>query len=80
LSYPYLFHQSVVLNQGYSIHLPTSKAALGCFLGAVVGDAAGGVLEFICQQVTPEEVEAAMNMCGGGVWKLSPGQITDDTD
>ncbi len=55
-------------------------AALGCFLGAVVGDAAGGVLEFICRQITPEEVDAAMNMCGGGVWKLSPGQITDDTE
>lgn len=55
-------------------------AALGCFLGAVVGDAAGAVLEFIHRQATPEEVDAAMNMCGGGIRNLAPGQITDDTE
>jgi ADP-ribosyl-[dinitrogen reductase] hydrolase len=55
-------------------------AALGCFLGAVVGDAAGAVLEFIRRQATPEEVDAAMKMSGGGIRNLNPGQITDDTE
>lgn len=58
----------------------TEDAALGCFLGAVVGDAAGGVLEFINRSATPEEVDRAMRMCGGGIWNLTPGQVTDDTE
>ena len=53
-------------------------AALGCFLGALVGDAAGATLEFIGRQPTREEVDWAMGMPGGGVWNVAPGQITDD--
>jgi ADP-ribosyl-[dinitrogen reductase] hydrolase len=46
-------------------------------LGALVGDAAGGTLEFR-GKITPELARTAMKMPGGGVMKLGPGQITDD--
>jgi ADP-ribosylglycohydrolase len=54
------------------------ESALGCLLGACVGDAAGGTLEFLGRQPTDEEVARAMTMPGGGFFRLSPGQITDD--
>jgi ADP-ribosylglycohydrolase len=52
-------------------------AALGCLLGACIGDAAGGTLEFQGLP-TPDDVERALSMCGGGFFRLAPGQITDD--
>ena len=53
-------------------------AALGCLLGACVGDAAGATLEFLERQPTPEEVQKAMRMPGSGVLQVAPGQVTDD--
>jgi ADP-ribosylglycohydrolase len=53
-------------------------AALGCLLGACVGDAAGATLEFLGHTPAPAEVEWAMAIPGGGVWQVAPGQITDD--
>lgn len=53
-------------------------AAFGCLLGACCGDAAGATLEFMGRQPTLAEVEGALNMPGGGVWQVAPGQITDD--
>ena len=53
-------------------------AAAGCLVGALVGDAAGGTLEFLSHQPTDAEVKYAMTMPGGGAHKLAPGQITDD--
>src|SRR3954469_4469952 len=50
-------------------------AAVGAVLGALVGDAAGAVLEFA---EGPLDVDHAMTMPGGGVWRVAPGQITDD--
>lgn len=52
--------------------------ALGAMLGAAVGDAAGGVLEFWRGKMTFEDVAHAMSMPGGGVFRLAPGQVTDD--
>jgi ADP-ribosyl-[dinitrogen reductase] hydrolase len=50
-------------------------------LGAFVGDASGAVLEFIGQKkITDESVTSAMKMPGGGVFKVGPGQITDDSE
>jgi ADP-ribosyl-[dinitrogen reductase] hydrolase len=54
------------------------EAALGCLLGALVGDAAGATLEFIHRKPILEEVNQAMTMHGGGFLKVAPGQITDD--
>lgn len=54
-------------------------AAKGALLGALIGDAAGGVLEFMGRPPKPKEAENALNwMPGGGVFSLAPGQITDD--
>lgn len=52
--------------------------AEGAVLGALVGDAAGAVLEFLGRAPTQAEVERALGMPGGGVWRVAPGQITDD--
>jgi ADP-ribosylglycohydrolase len=54
------------------------NAALGCLLGACVGDAAGAVLEMMNRKPTLAEVDRAMTMPGGGYWQVAPGQITDD--
>ena len=56
----------------------SQNAAIGCLLGACCGDAAGATLEFIGRKPTNAEVENALNMPGGGVWNVAPGQITDD--
>ncbi|MDM8558539.1 ADP-ribosylglycohydrolase family protein [Candidatus Parabeggiatoa sp. HSG14] len=55
-------------------------AALGSFLGACVGDAAGAVLEFISHAPSRTEVKQAMAMPGGGALGVASGQITDDTE
>jgi ADP-ribosylglycohydrolase len=55
-------------------------AALGAMLGAACGDAAGAVLEFLGRAPTAAEVERALSMPGGGVWRVAPGQITDDSE
>jgi ADP-ribosylglycohydrolase len=60
-----------------SIARDVEDAALGCFLGACIGDAAGGTLEFQGLP-TADDVERAMAMSGGGFFRLAPGQITDD--
>lgn len=56
----------------------SQDVALGCLLGACSGDAAGATLEFLGRRPTHTEVESALNMTGGGVWQVAPGQITDD--
>jgi ADP-ribosylglycohydrolase len=53
-------------------------AALGAVLGALVGDAAGAVLEFFDRAIESADVEHALAMPGGGTWGVAPGQITDD--
>ena len=54
---------------------------MGCVLGAFVGDAAGAVLEFIGHKnINETSVAETMKMPGGGVFKVGPGQITDDSE
>jgi len=54
------------------------NAARGAIFGALIGDAAGATLEFLGRKPTQDEVQEAMKMVGGGVWKTAPGQVTDD--
>jgi len=55
------------------------SAAKGAVLGALIGDAAGGILEFMGRPPTPKEARNALKrMPGGGVFGLAPGQFTDD--
>src|SRR5712672_1217099 len=53
-------------------------SALGCVLGACIGDAAGAVLEFLGRKPNTLDVDHALTMPGGGVFNVAPGQITDD--
>ena len=53
-------------------------AAHGAVLGALVGDAAGAVLEFLGHVPTERDVARALAFPGGGCWRVGPGQITDD--
>lgn len=57
--------------------LNSYDAALGAFLGACAGDAAGATLEFK-SSISASKLASALAMEGGGVWKTAPGQITDD--
>ncbi len=50
----------------------------GALLGALCGDAAGAVLEFMGGEVTPSLAARALTFPGGGVWAVAPGQVTDD--
>ena len=52
-------------------------AACGCLFGACIGDAAGAVLE-MRGLPSAADVAWALQMPGGGVWQVAPGQITDD--
>ncbi|WP_158268233.1 ADP-ribosylglycohydrolase family protein [Limnohabitans sp. MMS-10A-178] len=52
--------------------------ALGSVMGALIGDAAGGIFEFMGRPPTLREAQAALNLPGGGVFDLAPGQFTDD--
>jgi ADP-ribosyl-[dinitrogen reductase] hydrolase len=56
----------------------TNDFALGTVLGALVGDAAGAVLEFFGREIQEEDVMRALSMPGGGTWEVAPGQVTDD--
>ncbi|KAH7306846.1 hypothetical protein KP509_22G033900 [Ceratopteris richardii] len=54
--------------------------ALGALLGLFVGDAAGATLEFSPRPITEEMAKRSMHMPGGGVLRVGPGQITDDSE
>lgn len=57
---------------------PKADRALGSVVGALIGDAAGGIFEFMGRPPTLKEAEAALDLSGGGVFDLAPGQFTDD--
>src|SRR5262245_57296148 len=52
--------------------------ASGAVMGALIGDAAGAVLEFARRPLGDEDVAHALSFPGGGPWLVAPGQITDD--
>lgn len=62
--------------------------ASGALLGGLIGDAFGGRYEFMPEyrnQLANDRLYSANNdgvitMFGGGVWNLTPGQITDDSE
>lgn len=52
---------------------------MNSILGALVGDAAGAVLEgYSGGRIHPSKVAQAMTMPGGGRLRVGPGQVTDD--
>ncbi|KAJ5075655.1 leucine rich repeat family protein [Anaeramoeba ignava] len=54
--------------------------ALGSLIGAGIGDSTGSRLEFLGHKPKEEEVKEALLMPGGGIWGVSSGQLTDDTE
>lgn len=52
--------------------------AKGCLVGAFVGDSAGARLEFLGHRPDDTELDDALAMKGGGVFRVAPGQVTDD--
>lgn len=54
---------------------PIRDRAIGAFIGLAVGDAVGTTVEF----KEPGEFETLTDMVGGGVFRLQPGEWTDDT-
>mmetsp|Transcript_19317 Transcript_19317/g.42101 ORF Transcript_19317/g.42101 Transcript_19317/m.42101 type:complete len:616 (+) Transcript_19317:75-1922(+) len=60
---------------------PMSSRALGALLGFAVGDALGAPLgERDAFGVTSEELDKVMEMSGGGMWSVAPGQVTGHTE
>lgn len=59
---------------------PSQSHAISCIMGAFCGDAIGATLEFYKGQFTPEVVDEALKLEGGGVFGVGPGQITDDSE
>eukprot|EP00434_Breviolum_minutum_P016385 symbB.v1.2.014442.t1/scaffold1054.1/size141114/14 len=59
----------------------TKSRALGALLGMAVGDALGAPLGGQDPMaVTVQEVDKAMEMCGGGLWGVAPGQVTGHSE
>lgn len=55
--------------------------ALGALVGAAIGDALGAPLGGRGPyEVTAEEVDKVLEMCGGGIWGVAPGQTTGNTE
>lgn len=49
-------------------------------LGAFIGDSIGSYREFDRGDCPDSLIEEALKMPGGGCWRLSPGQVTDDSE
>jgi ADP-ribosyl-[dinitrogen reductase] hydrolase len=52
----------------------------GLFLGGVIGDAVGAVLEFNYDYMTDDVICHAIKLPGGGVYDVGEGQPTDDSE
>lgn len=51
----------------------------GGLFGVAVGDALGGTTEFMSAREIKARHGYLTEIIGGGVWKLEPGEVTDDT-
>ncbi|EWY39443.1 ADP-ribosyl-(dinitrogen reductase) glycohydrolase [Skermanella stibiiresistens SB22] len=54
--------------------------ALGAYLGLACGDALGATVEFMTKSEIAREYGIHRHIKGGGWLRLSPGQVTDDTE
>ncbi|WP_438448044.1 ADP-ribosylglycohydrolase family protein [Gorillibacterium sp. sgz5001074] len=51
----------------------------GGLFGVAVGDALGGTTEFLSEREIRASHGYLTEITGGGVWRLEPGEVTDDT-
>lgn len=51
----------------------------GGLFGVAIGDALGGTTEFMSEREIKNKYGQLTDIIGGGVWQLSPGEVTDDT-
>jgi ADP-ribosyl-[dinitrogen reductase] hydrolase len=51
----------------------------GGLFGVAIGDALGGTTEFMSESEIKKQYGSVTDIIGGGVWGLSPGEVTDDT-
>ncbi|VDM99587.1 unnamed protein product [Thelazia callipaeda] len=63
----------------------TTKRALGCLYGQVIGDSLGSRYEFqsastVQRMILSDSVGSFLPMLGGGPLNLRPGQVTDDSE
>lgn len=69
---------------GKLFHLSSKSSyhnhAIGSIVGAFLGDASGAPLEFLSQNPNEYQIKGALNLEGGGVLQVAPGQITDDSE
>lgn len=56
-----------------------TERVLGALFGVASGDALGGTLEFISESEGKNLYGYHKEIIGGGLMKLSPGEVTDDT-
>eukprot|EP01084_Bolivina_argentea_P199173 340874_1 len=70
-----LFHTNVENKQLFD-------KALGCVMGAAIGDSMGSFCEFSGYKLNESKLNEVLKMPGGGVWgyRIHSGQITDDTE
>jgi ADP-ribosyl-[dinitrogen reductase] hydrolase len=54
--------------------------ALAAFLGFAIGDALGATVEFMTRSEIAERYGVHKEIVGGGWLRLTPGQVTDDTE
>ncbi|MFC5404023.1 ADP-ribosylglycohydrolase family protein [Cohnella soli] len=51
----------------------------GGLYGVAIGDALGGTTEFMTANEIKRQFGSLTEIVGGGVWRLAPGEVTDDT-
>ncbi|SMQ84834.1 ADP-ribosylglycohydrolase [Bacillus sp. OV166] len=50
----------------------------GGLFGVAIGDALGATTEFMSPEEIKKEYGRVTSIIGGGVWKVEPGETTDD--
>ncbi len=71
--------QIALLRKAPPWHVTSRTRPSGACSAAASGTRPGATLEFQGLP-SPPDVERAMTMCGGGFFRLAPGQITDDAE
>ena len=72
--------KSISARSGTGNHISLRDRGVGAYLGLAIGDALGATTEFMTPAEIQEKHGVHDKICGGGWLKLTPGQVTDDTE